>query len=709
VSTISASVTNQPITATVSASGAVTASVGSTAVSVAVGGGIGPQGPQGESGVSTWNDIAGKPSTFPPSTHQHVVGDVTGLQAALDGKQAAGSYAAAVHAHGISDVTGLQTALDGKAATSHGHAIADVSGLQTAIDGKQASGSYAAASHTHALSALTQSSATSGQVVTWSGSAWTAADTAVPATLDGNESVAAALLLHCDGANGGTTFTESSPNTLTVTAVGDAAISTAQGKFGGASLGPRTGSSGLVIRDGATEYAELLLNGDFTIEFWLRLNDTSSFCFSAMSRWQGAGTKALAVWHHTDWPGKLTIFGDDFSSGSPLLESTSAISLGQWTHCVAQRSGNTFSIWLNGVKDAEVTQSLVVEKPIAIVGGYLDGSGSVGAFAQNNYIDELRIIKGTAVYAANFTPPTAPYSAGTVGTTMQQRRGTAVALAGVTLASGQIAYESDTGKIKVGDGATVYSSLSYVGGVSAWADITGKPSFATVATSGAYADLTGKPTLGTAAAAATTDFAAASHAHGNVTSAGAIGSTSGQIVVTTTAGALTTAASISTSQVSGLGSLATQSGTFSGTSSGTNTGDQTITLTGDVTGSGTGSFAATLSSTGVSAGTYTSVTVDAKGRVTAGSSPAVAYSSLSGVPSTFAPSSHTHSLSDLSQSGATTNQVPQWNGSAWVPATVSGGGGSSSASDLTSGTLADARLSDKARAAENLFLWSNFR
>jgi len=48
----------------------------------------------------------------------------------------------------------------------------------------------------------------------------------------------------------------------------------------------------------------------------------------------------------------------------------------------------------------------------------------------------------------------------------------------------------------------------------------------------------------------------------------------------------------------GLGTLATQSGTFtgthSGTSSGTNTGDQTITLTGAVTGTGTGSFATTL-------------------------------------------------------------------------------------------------------------------
>jgi len=49
----------------------------------------------------------------------------------------------------------------------------------------------------------------------------------------------------------------------------------------------------------------------------------------------------------------------------------------------------------------------------------------------------------------------------------------------------------------------------------------------------------------------------------------------------------------------GLGTLATQSGTFSGTSSGTNTGDQTITLTGDVTGSGTGTFAATIANDAV--------------------------------------------------------------------------------------------------------------
>lgn len=47
------------------------------------------------------------------------------------------------------------------------------------------------------------------------------------------------------------------------------------------------------------------------------------------------------------------------------------------------------------------------------------------------------------------------------------------------------------------------------------------------------------------------------HTHGNLTNAGAIGSTSGQIVVTTASGVLTTAATISASAVSGLAAVAT--------------------------------------------------------------------------------------------------------------------------------------------------------
>ena len=73
----------------------------------------------------------------------------------------------------------------------------------------------------------------------------------------------------------------------------------------------------------------------------------------------------------------------------------------------------------------------------------------------------------------------------------------------------------------------------------------------------------------------------------------------------------------------GLGTLATQSGTFSGTSSGTNTGDQTITLSGDGTGSGTSSVIVTLATVNANVGAFgtatqvAAVTVNGKGLVTA--------------------------------------------------------------------------------------------
>jgi phage-related tail fiber protein len=60
-------------------------------------------------------------------------------------------------------------------------------------------------------------------------------------------------------------------------------------------------------------------------------------------------------------------------------------------------------------------------------------------------------------------------------------------------------------------------------------------------------------------------------------------------------------------------------GTFSIDSSVYLTGNQGINITGDATGSGSTSIALTLANSGVTAGSYSKVTVDAKGRVTLGS------------------------------------------------------------------------------------------
>jgi Phage tail repeat like len=136
--------------------------------------------------TSTATALSGKATIV----HTHAIADTTGLQAALDGKQAAGFYAAATHTHAQADVTGLaaalaakeallttgttaqyyrgdktwvaldkaavglsnvdntsdsnkpvstatSTALSSKAASVHTHAQADVTGLVSALSGKE--------------------------------------------------------------------------------------------------------------------------------------------------------------------------------------------------------------------------------------------------------------------------------------------------------------------------------------------------------------------------------------------------------------------------------------------------------------------------------------------------------------------------------------------------------------------------------------------
>ena len=83
------------------------------------------------------------------------------------------------------------------------------------------------------------------------------------------------LLLHCDGTNGGTTFTDSSPSGHTVTAQGATHTDTTIKKFGTASAqfgGDGTGDD-LTIPD-SSDWD--IGTGDFTFDCWVYPTDNGS-------------------------------------------------------------------------------------------------------------------------------------------------------------------------------------------------------------------------------------------------------------------------------------------------------------------------------------------------------------------------------------------------------------------------------------------------
>jgi hypothetical protein len=111
-----------------------------------------------KSGASTWDELSGKPTTFTPASHTHTASQITDFSSAV-AAAAPPTTDASLLTSGTLSASRLPTSVvlttdsrlsDARTPTTHSHAVADVSGLQAALDAKQAAGSYAAASHTHA-------------------------------------------------------------------------------------------------------------------------------------------------------------------------------------------------------------------------------------------------------------------------------------------------------------------------------------------------------------------------------------------------------------------------------------------------------------------------------------------------------------------------------------------------------------------------------
>lgn len=219
------------------------------------------------------------------------------------------------------------------------------------------------------------------------------------------------LLLHMDGANGSTTFIDSSSNALTVTPNGNAQISTAQSKYGGAS-GLFDGTGDFLSMGTPTALA--LGTGPYVIECWSYLTATSQN-FPELFRIDFGSTSLVLRYGNSFYFDRLQFSANPsqtFEVASANFNQTQA--LNTWIHvCLAVDSGNSGRLYINGQRYQLTTgngttfpyasQSLNPANVTNLI------STSIGANFQG-YIDDFRVTKGVDRYPSErFTPPLRAY------------------------------------------------------------------------------------------------------------------------------------------------------------------------------------------------------------------------------------------------------------------------------------------------------------
>jgi len=224
----------------------------------------------------------------------------------------------------------------------------------------------------------------------------------IAATLRGNVSNEQ-LLLHLDGTNGSTTFTNSSTTTHVATAVGNAQLTTAQMKFG-VSSAVFDGTGDAITLDGGADFT--FGTGDFSVDLWVRLNATG--VQQTLFDFRPAATEGSYPIVAVASSNVLFYF---FNSATQIAGTTTLVT-GRWYHVALTRASGNTRLFLDGTQEG----STYIDSSSCTVGSNRPAFGfdKNNANGLNGWIDEIRILKGSAAWTANFTRPTNPYTSLTV-------------------------------------------------------------------------------------------------------------------------------------------------------------------------------------------------------------------------------------------------------------------------------------------------------
>lgn len=204
------------------------------------------------------------------------------------------------------------------------------------------------------------------------------------------------LALRMDGSHGSTTFTDLTGKT--VTANGNASISSAVSKFGQAGYFDGTG-------DYLSVTGPSFGTGDFCVECWVypTVNNNTLILFDTRT----ADNDSTGFAFYLRSTGKLAyIYGNGV-----VVEGTTTYSANTWHHVAVTRISGTVKLYLNGVQEASFAQANSYSNTAWKIGHQWSVSGALTP----GYIDDFRVTQGVGRYTAAFTPSEKPLPTYLVG------------------------------------------------------------------------------------------------------------------------------------------------------------------------------------------------------------------------------------------------------------------------------------------------------
>jgi uncharacterized protein YneR len=208
-------------------------------------------------------------------------------------------------------------------------------------------------------------------------------------------------------------FVDNSASGHTVTPAGNAAVTAFGPILSSAVYDPAVNGASASFDIAATTNLTAADSADwdfgsdnYTVEFWVypRTTGTIQGMFNHWGDFSGSNI-AWSFEYHSN--GDLLYYFKTNNGITTLTATDGATYANQWMYVTAVRNNNVHTLYLDGVSKASATDAGTMNNctDVLRIGAYH------ATYGFNGEICDARIVKGTAVYTGNFTPPTAPLTA----------------------------------------------------------------------------------------------------------------------------------------------------------------------------------------------------------------------------------------------------------------------------------------------------------